>query len=196
MVQFILGVIVTITIITAIWAVMELLKGKKNTTKEAVASPVKTVIHRKPRPKFSIVPSSPADVREKEVDKLLKKKDLTYAEKSYIYEFLLETGKEKWRYIKGYEGYYRINTYGVIESCRYGRLIEPCKHKDGVYTVGLSVGAKHKYYCLHRLVADTFIPNPYGAHIVKHKDGNHSNCDVRNLAWYNKGNHTKVAHAA
>ena len=54
MVQFILGVIVTITIITAIWAVMELLKGKKNTTKEAVASPVKTVIHRKPRPKFSI----------------------------------------------------------------------------------------------------------------------------------------------
>ena len=68
--------------------------------------------------------------------------------------------------------------------------------EDGVYTVGLSVGAKHKYYCLHRLVADTFIPNPYGAHIVKHKDGNHSNCDVRNLAWYNKGNHTKVAHAA
>ena len=108
----------------------------------------------------------------------------------------METGKEKWRYIKGYEGYYRINTYGVIESCRYDRLIEPSVRKCGAYTVGLSVGSVVKGYCVHKLVAETFIPNPSGAHTVKPQDGNYSNCDVRNLMWYKTGVPAKAALAA
>ena len=192
----IIGVIATISIVTAIQVVTGLLKGKKATTKEVIATPAKTVIHRQPRPKFSIIHSTPEDTREKEVDKLLKKKNLSYEEQLFIYEYLLETGKEKWRYIKGYEGYYRINTYGVIESCRYDRLIEPYESKNGYYVVGLCVGAKHKNYRLHRLVAETFIPNPSNPLRVMPKDGNYSNCDVRNLEWYKKDAPAKVSLAA
>ena len=194
--NIIIGIIATISIITAIWVVMGLLKGKKATTKEVVATPAKTVIHRIHRPKFSIIPSTPEDIREKEVDKLLNKKNLSYEEQLFIYEYLLETGKEKWRYIKGYEGYYRINTYGVVESCRYDRLMEPTMLKNGAYAVSLTVDGEHKFCSLHRLVAETFIPNPSGVLRVKPKDGNYSNCDVRNLEWYKKDVPAKVSLAA
>lgn len=171
-------VIIIISIIAAIDTAVKFFK------KHFIVTEEKAVTHRRARPKFIAVVSHPKDDREKEVDRLLKRRNLSLAEQQYIYDFLVETGKEKWRYIKGYEGYYRINTYGVIESCRYdGRFRTPSVRKDGAYTVGLSVDAIQKNYPIHQLVAQTFIPNPTSARTVKPKDGNYANCDVRNLVW-------------
>ena len=164
--------------------------------KKIVVANVKVGTHRIAHPKFSVLPSLPENDREKVVDRLLKRKYLSFPERKFIYDYLMETGKEKWRYIKGYEGFYRINTYGVVESCRYGRIRIPSVRKDGGYVITLSVVSVQKNYSVHKLVAETFIPNPEGAHLVRPKDGNYSNCDVRNLMWSKKRNPSSISLAA
>lgn len=50
---------------------------------------------------------------------------------------------------------------------------------DGYYRVHI----RHKMYKVHRLVAETFIPNPDNKPLVDHIDRNPSNNDVSNLRW-------------
>ena len=152
----------------------------------------KVVKHRISRPKFTPILSNTEDAREKEVDRLLKKQNLSLAEMQYIYDFLMDTGKEKWRYIKGYNGYYRISTTGMIESCRYNRFMDPTLAK-GKYVVGLSVDKGVKNISIHKVVAETFIPNPSGAVTVVPKDGDYRHCDVRNLMWKPRVISSKIA---
>lgn len=164
-------------IVVLLYALFTIKKGSSSVEEKEVA-------RRQAHPKFTVIPSSPEDEREKVVDRLLKRKNLSLAEQKYIYDFLVDTGKEKWRYIKGYEGFYRINTYGMVESCRYNkRYLDPVKNPNGSYHVCFSVGREIKGHCIHKLVAETFIPNPSVAVSVRPKDGNYSNCDVRNLEW-------------
>jgi hypothetical protein len=40
---------------------------------------------------------------------------------------------------------------------------------------------------VHRLVAETFIPNPDNLPYIKHKDGNKENNRADNLEWVSKG---------
>ena len=162
-------------------------KEKKNSPEE-----VKEVKHRFSRPKYTSIISNPEDEREKMVDYLLKRKYLTYDERQYIYDFLMDTGKEKWRYIEGYWGYYRISSIGMVESCRRHKYLDPSKMKKG-YQVILSVNSEVKGFSIHKLVAETFIPNPSGAVTVVPKDGNYRNCDVKNLMWKPKVISSKVA---
>lgn len=143
-------------------------------------------------PKYTSVPSSPEDEREKMVDYFLKRRNLTLDEKQFIYDFLMETGKEKWRYIEGYWGYYRISSTGFIESCRRHIYLDPTLSK-GRYQVVLQVDGATKGQSVHRLVAETFIPNPDDAVSVRPKDGNYLHCDVRNLMWKPKAISSKTA---
>lgn len=93
---------------------------EKNSSKEE-----KAVQHRSSYPKLSPTSEISEEARKEKVDRLLKKKNLSLVEMQYIYDFLMDTGKEKWRYIKGYEGVYRISSTGIFESCRYGRILSP-----------------------------------------------------------------------
>lgn len=49
--------------------------------------------------------------------------------------------------------------------------------------VNLRLGEKTKSYNVHRLIAETFIPNPDNKPCVNHIDGNPSNNAVSNLEW-------------
>lgn len=96
--------------------------------------------------------------------------------------------EENWKDIKGYEGFYQISNLGNVRSLpRNGtinksRILKPNNVKNYLQ-VSLQKHGETKYQKVHRLVADTFIPNPNNYPQVNHIDGNkHNNC-VDNLEW-------------
>ena len=114
---------------------------------------------------------------------------------------------EEWRSIPGYEGQYEVSNMGRVRSlphrrkggnqfgCSFetvlpGKILTPQpRRKYGRDEVGghLRVtlsrdGKAHKIF-IHRLVAQTFIPNPNNYPIVNHKDENPQNNNVENLEW-------------
>lgn len=70
------------------------------------------------------------------------------------------------------------------------RLMKTYTRKDGYVQVCLRKNGKTITHKLHRLVAETFIPNPDNLPEVNHKDENKANNVVSNLEWcsstYNK----------
>ena len=56
---------------------------------------------------------------------------------------------------------------------------------NGYYYVVLYKNAKRTFKTVHRLVAETFIPNPKNLPQVNHKDENKTNNYVDNLEWCN-----------
>jgi hypothetical protein len=84
--------------------------------------------------------------------------------------------------VHGYPSYL-ITRDGQIYSLIKNKYLKPslvCGYKQVVIKDpnGKSVGEK-----VHRLVAQTFIPNPENKRTVNHKDGNKLNNHVDNLEW-------------
>jgi hypothetical protein len=79
---------------------------------------------------------------------------------------------------------YEVSNLGNIRSSKYGsaRLLKPTMRK-GYYMVCIRAENTIKQATLHRLVADAFVPNPYGYTIVNHKDENKTNNNANNLEW-------------
>lgn len=94
---------------------------------------------------------------------------------------------EIWKDIKGYEGVYKISNLGKINSLprkhSKGKILNPAKNNRGYLRVALCFEGKARYDSIHRLVAETFIPNPKNLTEVNHKDGNKLNNTVENLEW-------------
>ena len=87
-----------------------------------------------------------------------------------------------------YEGLYRVSNLGNILSLNYrntGRaeLMNPWEDKDGYLKIGLRKNRKTDFILVHRLVAQTFLPNPENLPQVNHKDENKANNRVENLEW-------------
>ena len=79
-----------------------------------------------------------------------------------------------------YEGLYKVSNLGRILSLNYrntGRaeLMNPGKDRGGYLKVGLSKNGKTDTCKMHRLVAETFLPNPENKPQVNHKDENKTN---------------------
>ena len=86
--------------------------------------------------------------------------------------------KEQWKTAvydgEIYEGLYKISNLGRILSLNYrntgkSKLMTPRKRKDGYFQVKLWKNRKKKYCLVHRLVAETFLPNPENKPEVNHK---------------------------
>lgn len=78
---------------------------------------------------------------------------------------------------------YSINTKGEVKNNSTNRILKPRTAGKGYYCYNLynETGNTNKY--IHRLVAETFIPNPHNLPMVDHIDGDKSNNIIDNLRW-------------
>ena len=106
---------------------------------------------------------------------------------------------EIWKDIKGYEGLYQVSNFGRIKSigsyigrnqsnkiwcCDKPEIIMHPEIINGNYLrVMLRKDGKSKHFLVHRLVAETFIPNPNNLPQINHKDQNPQNNVYTNLEW-------------
>lgn len=110
--------------------------------------------------------------------------------------------------IKGYEGRYSVMSTGQIishervvyyhsvnkKALRKGRVLKAALDKDGYPQVLLCDGFKTKPMKVHRIVAEAFIPNPYGKPVINHKNLIKSDNRVENLEWCTVSENTKHAY--
>ena len=95
------------------------------------------------------------------------------------------TNEEIWCPIKGYEGLYEVSDQGRVRSMKFGkeRILKPMRNTCGYLQVQLWKNGEQKMYLVHRLVAQTFTPNPDNLPEVNHKDEDKDNNSVQNLEW-------------
>ena len=101
---------------------------------------------------------------------------------------------EKWLPVVGYENYYEVSNNGKVRSldrivaCNKGFTVKKgivLKQyiKQGYHYVCLQKDG-HRYFTgVHRLVANSFLPNPNCLPEINHKDENKHNNSVENLEW-------------
>lgn len=91
---------------------------------------------------------------------------------------------EIWKEIKGYEGRYQVSSYGRVKSfIGKEKIIREQGNNAGYCQVTLCDGHDKKMFLVHRLVAETFIPNPDNLPWVNHKDEIPHHNFVENLEW-------------
>lgn len=101
----------------------------------------------------------------------------------------------EWRDVLGYEGYYMVNSDGEVKSLdRYvkqwrgglkpvkGRVLKPFNNK-GYHQVEVCIFGKRKKKSVHRLVCESFLPNPEAKPQINHIDGVKTNNKLENLEW-------------
>lgn len=108
--------------------------------------------------------------------------------------------------LKGYEDLYMISNYGTIKSLdkkiknkngyrkMNGKIMKAKVDKYGYFRIGLTKDKKQKFYQVHRLVAQTFIPNPNDFPVINHIDGDKQNNHISNLEWCTYKENTKHAY--
>ena len=119
--------------------------------------------------------------------------------------------QEIFKDIKGFEGLYQVSNLGNVRSLPHlgkkinriygGHLLIPQLNLKGYPSVVLHKDNKYvKTARVHRLVAETFIPNPDNLPQVNHKDEDKTNNKVDNLEWctnkYNETYGTKIQRIA
>lgn len=98
--------------------------------------------------------------------------------------------------IKGYEGFYEVNELGQVRSVnriveiKYGSIrkydgkeLKPSTNTDGYPIVRLHKNGIDKTWGVHRLVAETFLPNPENLPEVHHINHDRRDSRVENLKW-------------
>ena len=67
---------------------------------------------------------------------------------------------------------YLVSENGEIFSKRFNKKLTPKVNWDGYFRIQIWKNNKCKFVSWHRVVAETFIPNPNNLPCVNHKDGN------------------------
>ena len=93
--------------------------------------------------------------------------------------------KEIWKDIEGYEGLYQVSNLGRVKSKHRvsERILKPSINSRGYMLVILSKNGEYKSGKVHRLVAQSFIPNTENKPQVNHIDENKTNNMASNLEW-------------
>ena len=121
----------------------------------------------------------------------------------------MEASFQKWKWIKGFRGKYKVSRAGKIKSVSRiiysghkgskprtcpARMLKTSVNHKGYRVLCLCKNGVQKTYILHRIVAQTFIPNPYNKPEVNHKDGNKLNNHWTNLEWVTDQEQAAHAH--
>ena len=99
--------------------------------------------------------------------------------------------EEIWKDIKGYEGRYQISNFGRVKSLIYPKekimniynFRRDGEKGKGYWRVRLIKNSSYKYFFVHRLVAEAFIPNPNNYATVNHINGIKTDNRIDNLEW-------------
>ncbi len=99
---------------------------------------------------------------------------------------------EVWKPVVGYEGLYEVSSLGNVKGvdrilsnghCWNGKRLKGGKFSNGYDFVCLRKNGVARNELVHRLVAQSFIPNPIDCKVVNHIDGDKSNNRLENLEW-------------
>lgn len=113
--------------------------------------------------------------------------------------------EEMWKPVVGFESRYEVSNMGRVRSLPHetlierkkgkpyllkkrGAYIEPQPRNHGYMSVWLygnggNNGRAGKQYSVHRIVAEAFIPNPFGYEEVNHINENKEDNRACNLEW-------------
>lgn len=97
-----------------------------------------------------------------------------------------ELKNEKWKDIFGYDGMYQVSDLGRVRSLKFGktRVLRAKKEKNGYLRLNLLKYGKRKYFLVHRLVAQAFIPNNDDEkNEINHRNEIKSDNRASNLEW-------------
>ena len=108
-------------------------------------------------------------------------------------------------FIKGFNNIYKINREGTVvrkETIHkrlnhlvrvLGKVMKPLDNGKGYLRIKLTKDTKSKRYMLHRLIAETFIPNPFSKKYINHINGIKSDNRIENLEWCTQSENCKHA---
>lgn len=112
---------------------------------------------------------------------------------------------EIWKDIKGLEGKYQVSDLGNVKALAFTgirkdggkhHVVEKIKKQsvfnNGYY--GTSTNGTHGSILIHRVLAESFIPNPENKRTVNHKYGNKLNNSIDNLEWCTHSENNKHAY--
>jgi NUMOD4 motif/HNH endonuclease len=88
---------------------------------------------------------------------------------------------EVWKVIPSFTNY-EASSFGRIRNIKTHKIIK-CYINDGYCNLKLYCEKKGRPCKLHRIIAETFIPNPEGLTTVNHKNKNKTDNRVVNLEW-------------
>lgn len=101
---------------------------------------------------------------------------------------------EEWKPIKGFEEYGQVSSEGEFKRTGSDKPLKLSKHNKGYYKLHVKDNEGKSFTCqAHRLVAQTFIPNPDNKSFVNHIDANKLNNNVSNLEWTTPSENMKHA---
>jgi hypothetical protein len=89
---------------------------------------------------------------------------------------------EEYKIIKDFENY-SVSNFGNVRNNKTGRILKPGINGNGYYNAMLYIDGKYFNKCIHKLVAESFIDNPYNKHCIDHINNNKLDNNVRNLRY-------------
>mgnify|MGYP002623309336 CR=1 FL=1 len=102
-------------------------------------------------------------------------------------------GNELWCDLRYFGGKYQVSTLGRIRRRHDGKILALYSHEKGYLKVDLEHRRARKKCRVHRLVAEAFVPNPFGYPQVNHINGIKTDNRAENLEWVT--NQMNIDHA-